>query len=145
MTEIRKKKKEEAHILVTTGNGDVPVVPLSRHDSLDAVRDKVSRLQAEAHSAGAHRNGVADADRVKPEPHHARLLNALLHRLRKPQQVHVTGVPLVPDGGDPNLGLRQVVIGEPHSVEDRLGATLGLGLCYAGAILVQLDSGGLLC
>lgn len=95
---ILRKNKEEAHVLVTTGNGDVPIIPLSRHDSLNAVSDKVPRLQAEAHSAGAHGNGVADADRVEPKTNHARLLNALLHRLGQPQQVHVAGVPLEPDG-----------------------------------------------
>lgn len=126
------------HILIAAGNGDVPIVPLGRHDGLDAVRNQVPGLEAEAHPPRAHRDGVADADRVEPEPDHAGLPHALLHGLGEAEQVHVAGVALVPDRGDPDLGLREVVIGEADAVEDGLGATLRLGLGDAGAVLVEL-------
>jgi hypothetical protein len=53
------------------------------------------------------------------------------------EQVHVAGVALVPDAGDPDLGLVHVLFGEPGGVEHRLGGPLGLGLGDALTDLVQ--------
>lgn len=52
--------------------------------------------------------------------------------------MHVTGVALVPDGGDTNLGLGHVILGETDAVEDGLGSALGFGFGDAGAVLVEL-------
>lgn len=52
--------------------------------------------------------------------------------------MHVASVALVPDGGNADLGLRQVVLGEPHAEEDRLGPALGLGLGHLGTVIVEL-------
>lgn len=55
--------------------------------------------------------------------------------------MHVAGVALIPDGGNPDLGLREVVVREADAVEDCLGAALGLGLGDARAVLVELGLG----
>lgn len=55
--------------------------------------------------------------------------------------MHVAGVALIPDGGNPDLGLRQVLVGEADAMEDGLGAALGLGLGDASAVLVELGLG----
>lgn len=52
--------------------------------------------------------------------------------------MHVARVALVPNRRNPDLGFAQILVREPHAVEDGLGSTLGLGLCDAGAVLVQL-------
>lgn len=129
------------HILVASGDGDVGVVPLGGHDGLDAVGDEVARLQAVAHAARAHGDGVAHPDGVEAEAHHAGLGHAGLDGLGETEEVHVAGVALVPDGGDADLGLGEVIIGKADAEEDGLGGALGLGLGDAGAVAVELDIG----
>lgn len=127
-----------AHILVTAGDGDIGIVPLSAHDGLDAVGDQVPGLQAVAHATCPHGDGVADSDRVESEADEACLGDALLDGLREGHQVHVTRVALVPHRRDSDLRLRQIVLRESHAVEDRLRPALGFRLRYARAVLVQL-------
>lgn len=119
---------------------------LGAHDGLDAVGDEVARLEAVAHAPGAHGDGVADPDGVESEADHAGLADALSHGLSKLEKVHVAGVPLVPDGGDPDLGLAEVSVGEADAVEHGLRGALRLGLGDARAVLVELglvgDGGG---
>lgn len=52
--------------------------------------------------------------------------------------MHIAGVPFVPDRRYADLGLAQILLGEPHAVKNGLGPTLGLGLRDAGAVLVEL-------
>lgn len=128
------------HVFIAAGDGYVPVVPLRGHDGLDAVGDEVPGLQAVAHPSGPHGYGVADPDGVEPEADHPGLTDPLPDLGGQVHEVHVAGVPLVPDGGDADLGLRHVGVGEADAVEDGLGAPLGLGLGDAGAVEVELRS-----
>lgn len=52
--------------------------------------------------------------------------------------MHVAGVALVPDGGDSDLGLAHVIVGEADAVEDGLRSALRFGLRDLRAVLVQL-------
>lgn len=130
------------HIFVTAGDGNVSVVPLRSHNGLNAIGDEVPGLQAVAHASGAHGDGVADADGVEAEGHHAGGGDAVPHGLGEAEEVHVAGVALVPDGGDADLGLGHVIVGEADAVEDGLRGALRLGLGDARAVLVELDGGG---
>lgn len=119
---------------------------LGAHDGLNAVGDEVARLEAVAHAPGAHGDGVADPDGVESEADHAGLADAFAHGLGELEQVHVAGVPLVPHGGDPDLRLAEVGVGEADAVEHGLRGALRLGLGDARAVLVELglvgDGGG---
>lgn len=53
--------------------------------------------------------------------------------------MHVARVALVPDRRYSDLGFAQILVGEPHAVEDGLGPALGLGFGDAGAVLVELE------
>lgn len=112
---------------------------LRAHDGLDAVSDEVTGLEAVAHAPGAHGNGVADTDGVKPEADHAGLADAVTDGLREAEQVHVAGVPLVPHRRDADLRLAEVSVGEPDPIEHGLRGALRLGLRDARAVLVQLE------
>lgn len=119
---------------------------LRAHDCLDAVGDEVARLEAVAHAPGPHGDGVADPDGVEAEGDHAGVADPLAYGLGEVQQVHVAGVALVPDGGDPDLRLAEVGVGEADAVEHGLRRALRLGLRDARAVLVELglvgDGGG---
>lgn len=119
---------------------------LRAHDGLDAVGDEVARLEAVAHTSGAHGDGVADPDGVESEAHHAGLADAVTDGFGEAEQVHVAGVPLVPYGGDAHLRLAEVGVGEADAVEHGLRRPLRLGLGDARAVLVELglvrDGGG---
>lgn len=138
-----KKPKLYTYILVTTGDGDIPIIPLRTHNSLNTIRDQIPRLQAVTHPSGPHRNRIAHPDRIKPKPNHSTLPHPLFHGLGQAQQVHVARVAFVPDGGNPYLGLSHVLIGEAHAVQDGLGPALGLGFGDLGAVFVEfLGRGG---
>lgn len=119
---------------------------LRPHYGLYAVGDEVARLEAVAHAPGAHGDGVADPDGVEAEGDHAGVADSVAHGLGELEQVHVAGVPLVPDGGDPDLRLAEVGVGEADAVEHGLRRPLRLGLRDARAVLVELglvgDGGG---
>lgn len=119
---------------------------LRPHYGLYAVGDEVARLEAVAHAPGAHGDGVADPDGVEAEGDHAGVADSVAHGLGELEQVHVAGVPLVPDGGDPDLRLAEVGVGEAYAVEHGLRRPLRLGLRDARAVLVELglvgDGGG---
>ena len=54
----RKKKKKKtqytttdiAHILVTTRDGDISIIPLSNHDRLNTVSNQIPRLGTKTHT-----------------------------------------------------------------------------------------------
>jgi hypothetical protein len=75
---------------------------LRAHDSLDAVGDEVSGLQAVTHAPRAHVDGVADPDGVEVEGHHVGLTDSITHGLGEAEQVHVAGVALVPHDAQEN-------------------------------------------
>lgn len=115
---------------------------LRMHDTLNGIGNQITRRQAVPHPLRPHGDSIAHPNRVKPEPHHARVPHSLVHHLGQTEQVHVAGIPLVPNGGDAHLGLGHVVVGEANAIEDGLGAALGLGLGNAGAVLIELQVGG---
>mmetsp|Transcript_50290 Transcript_50290/g.106879 ORF Transcript_50290/g.106879 Transcript_50290/m.106879 type:complete len:289 (+) Transcript_50290:799-1665(+) len=92
------------HILVTAGNGDETVVELRSHDCLDTVGDDFSGRKRVGHTCGSHGDAVGDANAVELQAVHVLILiDGLLDVLAERQQVHVAGVPLVPNGADSNL------------------------------------------
>ena len=119
---------------------------LRAHDGLDAVGDEVVGLEAVAHAPGAHGDGVADTVGVESEADHAGLAHAIVDGLGEVEQVHVTGVPLIPHQGDAALQLAEVHVGEADLTEHGLRGALRLGLRDARAVLVELglvgDRGG---
>lgn len=135
-------KLKKAHIFIASWNGNVAVIPLCCHYSLDAVGYKIPRLQAIAHSSGSHRDSIANANGVESESNHTSLAYALADGLGKTEKMHVAGVTLVPHGRDPHLGFVHVVIGEANPVKDGLRAALGLGLRNPGAEVVELAWNG---
>jgi len=52
--------------------------------------------------------------------------------------VAVAGVALIPHRGDANMRLGHGVLRETYAIEHVLGSALRLGLCDAGAVLVEL-------
>ena len=133
-----QRTKKKAYIFVTTGNRNVAIIPLSRHDRLNTISNQIPRLQAIAHASRAHWDGIADTNSVEPEPNHAGISHPLLHSLWKLQQMHVAGVALVPNRWYTDLRLVHVLIRETHAIEDGLWAALGLGLGDMRAVLVEL-------
>jgi hypothetical protein len=132
------------HVLVATGKGDVGVVPLAAHDSLDRVCDDVARLQRVAHTGGSVGHAVTDTNGVELHTLESSSLNALVDLVAEVHQVHVTGVARVPDGRDTDLGLVHVLVAEASGVQHGLRGTVSLGLGDDGTglvegILVQLD------
>ncbi len=124
------------HVLVAAGDRDVGVVPLSAHHRLDRVGDEVARLERVAHALGAHRDAVGDTDGVEAHSDHARGHDALFDPSSELIEVHVAGIPLVPDRGDADLRLVHVVGRQAGGIEHRLAGALrcGLGDAAAGAV-----------
>ena len=52
-------------------------------------------------------------------------------------EVHVAGVAVVPHGGDADLRLLHVVVGQARAVEHGLDGALGLGLRDVGGVFVE--------
>ncbi len=125
------------HVLVAAGERHQPVVPLGAHDGLDRVGDQIARLQRVAHSLGAHRDAVADADRVESHTDQVGGDHPLLDPGGQLVQVHVARVPLVPHTGDADLGFLHVGLGQPGPVKHGLAGPLAAGLGDAGTELVK--------
>ena len=126
------------HVLVAAGDCHEAVVPLCMHHRLDRVGDHVAGGEGVAHPLGAHRDAVADADRIEPHPDHAGRHHALADLRRQRVQVHVAGVALVPHAHDAHLGLVEVGGLETGAEEHRLRGALRAGLRDAGTVAVQL-------
>lgn len=97
-------------------------------------------MEAVAHAARAHGDGVADTYSVEAEANHASFSDTFLHGLGEAEEVHVAGVSLVPYGGNAHLGHGHFIIGKADAVEDGLGSTLRFGFCDSGAVLVELSA-----
>ena len=111
----------------------------ARHHGFDGIGDEVARLEREAHAVGAHRDAVADADRVEPHADQAGGGDALLDLLGQLEKVHVARVAFEPDAGDADLRLVHVFLAQAGGVEHRLRGALGFRLGDSGAELVQLS------
>ena len=59
--------KLETHVLVTTRNGDIGIVPLCIHHSLNTISNEVSGLKAKRHASGPHGDTITDTNGVEPE------------------------------------------------------------------------------
>ena len=101
------------------------------------VGNQVARLQREAHAVGAHRDAIADADRIEPHANQPGGLHPFLDLGGQIQQVHVAGVSLVPHAGDADLGFVHVGFGHAGAVEHGLRSTLRFGLRDVLAVFVQ--------
>ena len=108
------------HVLVAARDGDIGVIPLRAHDGFDGIRDEVPGLQGKTHPFRAHADGVADADCVKTHSHQVPGIHALLDLCRKVQQVHIAGVALEPDAGNPHLGFGHVLFRHAGAVQHGL-------------------------
>lgn len=130
--------QDTGHVLVATGQGDVGVVPLTAHDGLDTVGDDLSALQGVSHTSRTHGDTIRDTNGVEPVGDQTGFPHGLFHDGRQVHQVHVTGISLVPDGGDTDLGLLHVGIVETGGVQHGLRGTLRLGLCDEFGDLVEV-------
>lgn len=129
--------QDTRHVLVTTGDADVGIVPLTTHDGLDRVRNQITALQGEAHSGGTHTDGVTDTDGVELHADETGALDTLLHLVVEIEQVHVAWVTAIPDGGDADLGLVHILLLQASGVKHSLGSTLGDGLRNMAGDLVE--------
>jgi len=125
------------HVLVAPGQDNAAIVPLGAAERFDRVGDDVARLERVAHTVGAHRDAVGNADGVELPTNEPGRDDALLHFAGEVQEVHVAGVPLEPHAGDADLGLRHVAFGEAGGVEHRLRGALLLGLGDVAAEFVE--------
>lgn len=125
------------HVLVATGDTDVRVVPLATHDGFDGIGDQITALQRVSHSLGTHTDGVADTNGVELEADQTGLLHTFTHPVAEIQQVHVTGVAVVPDRRNTDLRLVHILLCEACSVQHSLGSTLRDGLCDIAGDLIQ--------
>jgi hypothetical protein len=129
---------DTGHVLVASGNADVGIVPLSTHDSLDRVGDKITTLQRVTHALGAHADAVTDTNGVELHAVETGTLHTLLHLVVQAHQVHVARVSRVPDTADTHLGLVQVAVLHASRVQHGLRRALGLGLCDVAGDLVEV-------
>ena len=112
------------HILIAAGDRDIGVVPLSGHDGFDRVGNEIAGLQRIAHPLRAHRDAIADADRIEAEADEAGRLRALLHLLSQAEKVHIAGVALKPHAGDPDLRLIHIFFAQSGGIEHGLRRAL---------------------
>ena len=115
MLEEMRLVKLETHVLVTTRNGDIGIVPLCTHHSLNTISNKVSRLKAKRHASGPHGDTITDTNGVEPERYQPSLSNTFFDSFGEFKEMHVTSVTLVPHGGDTHLRFGQVLFGETHA------------------------------
>ena len=107
--------KFETHVLVTTRNGDIGIVPLCTHHSLNTISNEVSGLKAKRHASGPHGDTITDTNGVEPERYQPSLSNSFFDSFGEFKEMHVTSVTLVPHGGDTHLRFGQVLFGETHA------------------------------
>ena len=125
------------HVLVAAGDRHEAVVPLGLHHRLNRVGDEIAGRERKAHAVGAHRDAVADADRVEPHADHAGGHDTFADLGRQPVEVHVAGVALVPHARDPDLRLVEVSRLQTGTEEHGLRGSLRAGLRDAGAGAVE--------
>src|SRR5690606_34085082 len=80
---------------------------------------------------------IADADGVEPHAYKSRGLDTLFDFGGQVIEVHVAGIPLVPDAGDADLRLVHVLACEAGAIEHGLTGTLALGLRDSRTVLVE--------
>ena len=129
------------HVLVAPGEGDQRVIPLGRHDGLDAVGDDVARLQRVAHAVGAHRDAVGDADGVEAHTDEVGFLDAIVNQFGEVVEVHVAGVAFPPDRGDADLGLDHVAFFQAGGEEHGLRRSLRFGLSDTSGEFIDRHGG----
>jgi hypothetical protein len=126
------------HVLVATRNADVRIVPLTTHDRLNRVGNKITALQRVAHALGTHADTVTYTNGVELHAVETGALHTLLDLVVQLHQVHVAGVSRVPDTADADLGLVQVAVLHAGGVQHGLRRALGLGLCDVAGDLVEV-------
>src|SRR5439155_11874596 len=126
--EAAHRHQAAGHVFVAAGQRDECVVPLAAHDRFDGIGDEVAGLQRIAHPLGPHADAVGDAHGVEPHADQAYLIYARLDLLGQTVEVHVAGISLVPDAGDPDLGLVHVLRLQAGAIEHRLAGPLAFGL-----------------
>ena len=129
------------HVFVAARDCDQAVVPLGMHHRLDRVGDDVAGGERVAHPLGAHRNAVADADRVEPHAHHAGGHDPVADLGRERVEVHVAGVALVPHGGDAHLRLVEIGRLQAGAEQHGLGGALRAGLGDPRAVTIEHGAG----
>ena len=129
------------HIFVAAWNRHKAVVPLRVHDRFDRVSDQVSGWERVAHAIGAHRDAIADTDRIEPHPHHPCSHRTLTDFGCKLVEVHVAGVAVVPHACNSDLRLVEVGRLEASAQEHCLRGPLGSWLGDSGAVTVQNGHG----
>src|SRR5262249_7373412 len=88
---------------------------------------------------GAHRDAVADSDRVESHADHSGGLHAFFHFLGKMKQMHVAGVAFEPHAGDSNLRLLKIGVRKAGGIQHCLPCALRFWSCDTRAVLIQLS------
>ena len=163
--ETTESHQGSGHVLVTSGNDDHSVQPVSTGGGLDLVSDEVSRLQRVTHAKGSHRDAVRHSNGSELVPDEAGTGHRVLDALTETQNVLVaatdvrtcqpsrtrrypavgTGnaansrVTLVPHAGYSNHGLLKIGIGlySVSGEQHGLAGTLTLVLGDISGMTVQ--------
>src|SRR5688572_9425542 len=102
---------------------------MSAADGLNRISDDFTANERVTHTFSTIGNAVAYADCVEDEPDKFLVPDTLFDFRRKPVEVHVAGVAVVPGADDTNLGFCQVVIGQAGAIQHRLSCRQGGILC----------------
>ena len=97
---------------------------MGAHRRLDGVGDDLTRLQRIAHPIRPHRNAITDADGVEAHPHQARSDHPFLDKGGQIIQMHVAGIALIPNTGDPYLSFVHIRFAHPGAIQHRLRGAL---------------------
>ena len=95
------------------------------HDELDGVGDHLTGDQRCPHALVAHRDPVGDGNGREGEPDPSGSDHALLGIFGEPRSGYVARGYLVAGRNHADLGLFEVLVGQPHGAEHGPGAGLG--------------------
>src|SRR5579885_2779588 len=117
--EQRHRRRRDG--LVAAHEHDERVEHVAARHELDRVRDHLARDERGLHALGAHRDSVADGDRVELHRRAAGFAHAALDVLGEGAQAEVAGHGLGPGVGDADHGTRDVRVGQADGLEIAAG------------------------
>ena len=96
---------------------DQRIIAVPAHGQFNRVGDGIAGGQTAAHPLMPHRHAVSDGDRGKFARGAATLFHPHLDRLGLAAKRDIAGRCLVPAGRNPNPGLMNLFLGDPHRIE----------------------------
>src|SRR5262249_4081436 len=94
------------------------------HDGLNGVRNQITRLEGKTHPVRSHGNAVAYTYRVESETNQTGGANAFPHFFGESKQMHVAGIAFIPNAGNSDLRLIQILVREARRIKHRLRSAL---------------------